>query len=90
MKGDWIGGNQIGRGGEHKQWKASIHLYLCRGMQAEAKRATEATAGTTASVGKIGTGLKCIPQPAFIAERIKLFEAVYARNQEEYKSKLIP
>jgi len=55
-------------------------------MQPEAKRAIEATPGTVVSAGKIGAELKCIPNPPFIEERLKLFDAIYAKNIEQYKS----
>lgn len=54
-------------------------------MQAEVKRATEATAGTVAVSGKIGQDLKCTPQAPFIAERVKLFEKLYEKYLQEIK-----
>lgn len=52
----------------------------------EIKRATEATAGTIATSEKLGASLKCSPKPAFIEERLKFFDAIYEKNQEQYKS----
>ncbi len=55
-------------------------------MKEEAKRATAATSGSVVSSGKIGAELKCEAHPSFIAERIKLFDQIYAKNVELYKS----
>jgi len=55
-------------------------------MASEIKRASEATAGSIASNEKLGSALKCSAKPAFIEERLKLFDSIYEKFQEHYKS----
>ena len=72
---------------------ASFHRYhsfqlfskLWRVMQPEGKRAIASTEGKVAAE-KLGTALKCVPNPSFLIERLKLFDQIYARNAEEFKS----
>lgn len=49
------------------------------------KRSKEATAGTITEHGKIGGEFKVAKNPAFLQERLKLFNEIYERQQEELK-----
>jgi hypothetical protein len=55
-------------------------------MQAEAKRATETSAGSVATSGKIAATLQCVANPPFAVERLKIFEKLKERYAEDCKS----